>query len=89
MPKMFRKMFSLGDTFGDDHQLYTITSAKPGKWDWTLGYSQYSWLKAILEGSNARYLFVFAHHTRGEGRGAAKTGWDGINLFINCLWIIM
>lgn len=65
----------------DVYRYQSLTSAKPGKWDWTLGYSQYSWLKATLEGSNARYRFVFAHHTRGEGRGAAKTAryyeWGG------------
>jgi hypothetical protein len=45
------------------------TSAKPKNWEWTLGYPQYSWLKSTLEGSNATYKFVFAHHIRGQGRG--------------------
>jgi hypothetical protein len=45
------------------------TSAKPQKWDWTLGYDQYTWLKNTLENSTATYKFVFAHHVSGEGRG--------------------
>jgi len=45
------------------------TSAKPKSWNWTLGYTQYSWLKHTLETSTAEYKFVFAHHVSGEGRG--------------------
>ena len=50
-------------------------------WDWTLGKTQYDWLKATLEGSSARYKFVFAHHVLGQTRGAAvwagKYEWGG------------
>ncbi|MFN5247125.1 MAG: metallophosphoesterase [Ignavibacteria bacterium] len=46
------------------------TSAKPQNWNWTLGYPQYSWLRKTLEESNSKYKFVFAHHVRGQGRGA-------------------
>jgi hypothetical protein len=45
------------------------TSDKPQGWDWSLGLSQYTWLKNTLEKSTARYKFVFAHHIRGQGRG--------------------
>lgn len=45
------------------------TSDKPQKWDWSLGQPQYDWLKSTLEGSTAKYKFVFAHHIRGQGRG--------------------
>ena len=45
------------------------TSAKPHNWDWTLGLPQYTWLKNTLEGSHAKYKFVFAHHIRGQDRG--------------------
>ena len=45
------------------------TSAKPLGWNWTLGKSQYDWLKKTLEESNSQYKFVFAHHIRGQGRG--------------------
>ena len=47
------------------------SSAKPGAWSWTLGLPQYTWLKNTLEGSTAKYKFVFAHHVSGQGRGAA------------------
>ena len=57
------------------------TSAKPTGWDWTLGISQYLWLKNTLETSNAKFKFVFAHHIRGEGRGgitnAITNEWGG------------
>ncbi len=54
---------------------------KPQNWDWTLGFTQYSWLKSTLQNSNAKFKFVFAHHTRGQGRGGVKTAkgceWGG------------
>ena len=57
------------------------TSNKPQGWDWTLGITQYLWLKNTLETSNAKYKFVFAHHVRGEGRGgitnAIQSEWGG------------
>jgi hypothetical protein len=45
------------------------SSAKPEKWEWSLGVTQYNWLKNTLERSSAKYKFVFAHHIRGQGRG--------------------
>ena len=57
------------------------TSAKPKNWEWSLGVPQYTWLKNTLENSSARYKLVFAHHTRGEGRGGISTAryfeWGG------------
>lgn len=54
---------------------------KPQNWDWTLGKTQYDWLKTTLETSKSKYKFVFAHHTRGQGRGAVNTAkgfeWGG------------
>ena len=54
---------------------------KPQNWDWTLGETQYRFLRNALEKSNAKYKFVFAHHTRGQGRGAVVTAkgaeWGG------------
>ena len=41
-------------------------------WAVTLGDAQYAWLKRTLEGSRARYKFVFAHHVMGRGRGAVE-----------------
>ena len=43
--------------------------SKPQNWDWTLGQSQYLWMRSVLEYSNATHKFVFAHHSRGQGRG--------------------
>lgn len=45
------------------------TSAKPKNWDWSLGLTQYNWLKNTLETSTSEHKFVFAHHVRGQGRG--------------------
>ncbi len=64
----------------DVYRYYTANE-KPGGWDWTIGKAQYDWLKATLEGSKARFRFVFAHHTRGQGRGGVGTAkgfeWGG------------
>ncbi len=46
------------------------TSEKPKSWDWTLGKKQYDWMRSTLEKSQAKYKFVFAHHIRGQDRGA-------------------
>lgn len=55
----------------DVYRYYTANE-KPKKWDWTIGDKQYFWFRATLENSNARYKFVFAHHTLGQGRGGAN-----------------
>ena len=64
----------------DVYRYYTA-NAKPQKWDWTIGDNQYQWFKNTLENSAAKYKFVFAHHTLGQGRGGAKTAmlyeWGG------------
>ncbi|MBL7998615.1 MAG: hypothetical protein JNL32_08270, partial [Candidatus Kapabacteria bacterium] len=56
---------------------------KPQTWDWTLGEEQYQWFRRTLAGSDARYKFVFAHHVRGQGRGAVTMAkfneWGGYN----------
>jgi hypothetical protein len=57
------------------------------RWDWTLGYEQYAWLRDTLEYSNAKYKFVFMHHPTGGSddyiRGGAVAGtyceWGGYN----------
>lgn len=57
--------------------------AKPTNWDWTLGRVQYDWMRSVLENSTATHKFVFAHHTRGQGRGGIGTAtqfeWGGID----------
>jgi hypothetical protein len=57
------------------------------RWDWTLGDTQYWWLKNTLENSNAKYKFLFMHHPTGGTddyiRGGAYAGtyveWGGYN----------
>ncbi len=41
-------------------------------WGMTIGDAQYRWLKKTLEDSTARYIFVFAHHVLGTGRGGVE-----------------
>jgi hypothetical protein len=52
-------------------------------WDITLGDAQYNWLKNTLEGSRAKFKFVFAHHVNGTGRGGIEMAdyyeWGGKN----------
>ena len=52
-------------------------------WLITHGDAQYRWLKETLEGSRAKYKFVFAHHVLGTGRGgidvASRFEWGGLN----------
>jgi hypothetical protein len=50
-----------------------------GDWSLTLGRQQYEWLKSTLEGSSAKYTFVFSHNLigglnmRGQMRGGIET----------------
>lgn len=50
-------------------------------WGVTLGDEQYHWFRKTLEGSKARYKFVFAHHVNGTGRGGVEASelyeWGG------------
>ncbi|MEI6899131.1 MAG: T9SS type A sorting domain-containing protein [Bacteroidota bacterium] len=65
----------------DVYRYQCDTSAKPTNWAWTLGKTQYDWLKNTLEQSTSKFKFVFAHHTRGQGRGGITTAkyfeWGG------------
>ena len=62
---------------------YYTANNKPRNWDWTIGKTQYDWLKQTLESSTAKYKFVFCHHVMGETRGGvliAKTfEWGGLD----------
>ncbi|MEI6753673.1 MAG: metallophosphoesterase [Paludibacter sp.] len=66
----------------DGWRYYTANN-KPRNWDWTIGKTQYDWLKQTLESSKAKYKFVFTHHVMGETRGgiAVATGfeWGGMD----------
>lgn len=55
----------------DDFRYQCDTSADPKKWNWSLGQTQYNWLKTVLQGSSAKYKFVFTHHPNGQQRGGA------------------
>jgi hypothetical protein len=69
---------------------YWYTALKPDAangWRWTLGKTQYDWLKSTLEGSKAKFKFVFAHQLIGgdpNGRGGIEFAnlyeWGGSNL---------
>lgn len=69
---------------------YWYTSPKPDSlhgWRWTLGKTQYDWLKNTLESSTATFKFVFAHQLIGgdpDGRGGVEFAdlyeWGGHNL---------
>ena len=37
--------------------------------DWTLGEKQKTWLKKVLQESNAKWKFIFSHHTVGGAAG--------------------
>ena len=54
----------------DVYRYQNKTDPKPEGWDWSLGQTQYNWLRNTLEVSKSKYKFVFAHHVCGEGRGA-------------------
>lgn len=69
---------------------YWYTTAKPDSlhgWRWTLGETQYNWLRTTLQNSTAKFKFVFAHQLVGgdpQGRGgveyADRYEWGGYNI---------
>jgi len=54
---------------------YKPRSAEEG-WNWTLGETQFKWLKQTLRASSAKYKFLFIHHLVGgfgkEARGGVE-----------------
>ena len=66
---------------GNGHD--TPNDKTPDKWLITHGDPQYEWLKTTLEGSDAKWKFVFAHHVMGTGRGGVEVAdeneWGGKN----------
>jgi hypothetical protein len=48
--------------------------ASGDRWNWTLGHDQYYWLKETLEGSTAKYKFMFAHHMLGGTQDYVRGG---------------
>ena len=69
---------------------YWYTNVKPDSlhgWRWTLGLTQYNWLKSTLENSTATFKFVFSHQIVGgdpQGRGGVERAdfyeWGGDNI---------
>lgn len=57
------------------------TTGSGDAWDWTLGQDQFNWLKATLEGSAAKYKFVFSHQMVSDGSvsGQEDYGHAGAN----------
>jgi len=45
-------------------------------WTVGLGDAQYDWLKSTLEACKSKYIFVFAHHVMGTGRGAVEVSYN-------------
>ena len=65
---------------------YTMESPKDDGWQWTLGKTQYEWLKTTLEKSNARHKFIYVHHLlygNAQSRGGVEIAkfneWGGLN----------
>jgi len=50
-------------------------------WKVGIGDDQYAWFKKTLESAKSKYIFVFAHHVLGTGRGAVEVSknyeWGG------------
>ena len=44
----------------------TDATGSDNRWDWTLGQTQFNWLKTTLQNSNAKYKFVFSHQITGS-----------------------
>ena len=70
-----------------DPYSYTTTKPNADGWKWTLGKTQYDWLKTTLEKSNSKYKFVFIHQLVGgdnQGRGGIEFAklyeWGGNNM---------
>jgi phosphatidylethanolamine-binding protein (PEBP) family uncharacterized protein len=67
---------AVDNVFGGD-------SKTTSRWEITHGDAQYQWLKQTLEGSKAKWKFVFAHHVIGTGRGGVEVApyfeWGGRN----------
>ena len=61
---------------------YTKTVSKQqNRWNWTLGKPQYDWLRATLEGSQAKFKFVFAHHIVGGNDAQSRGGIEAAPYF--------
>ena len=65
---------------------YTTSNPKDDGWQWTLGKTQYDWLKSTLSSSSATHKFIYIHHllvgnatSRGGVEIAMRNEWGGLN----------
>jgi hypothetical protein len=66
---------------------YTTSNPKDDGWQWTLGKTQYDWLKKTLEASKETHKFIYIHHllvgnaqSRGGVEIAKYNEWGGSNM---------
>jgi len=66
---------------------YTTTNPTVAGWEWTLGKTQYDWLKTTLNTSTATHKFIYIHHllvgdptSRGGVEVATFNEWGGNNV---------
>jgi hypothetical protein len=64
-----------------------MESPKDDGWQWTLGKTQYDWLKTTLENSQAKHKFIYVHHLlygNAQSRGGVEVAkfneWGGLNV---------
>jgi Calcineurin-like phosphoesterase len=65
---------------------FTTASPKTDGWQWSLGKTQYDWLRSTLEQSTEKHKFVYIHHllvgdaqSRGGVEIARRNEWGGAN----------
>ena len=58
-------LYTMANPYGSAAGEGTDDPKSGDQWNWTLGKTQYDWLKQTLETSNAKYKFVFSHHVTG------------------------
>jgi len=63
---------TVDNPFGGGEKAGKGGKEKRDLWDSTIGDEQYKWLKNTLEGSKAKFKFVFMHHVLGTGRGGIE-----------------
>ncbi len=59
----------------------TDATGSDNRWDWTLGQAQFNWLKSTLQGSSAKYKFIFSHQIVGGDSASSMVnyGHGGVN----------
>jgi hypothetical protein len=77
-------LFIILDPF--NNTLTNPNANPPDNWRWSLGTTQYDWLKTTLQNSRAKYKFLFLHHlvggiesARGGVEAAHRYEWGGKN----------